>query len=55
MLPQHLAGIVLENVEKAMVGDLGKSLWLREIIDSVYREKRPLCHIILVKQNEKPT
>ena len=38
-----------------MVGDLGKSLWLREIIDSVYREKRHLCHIILVKQNEKPT
>ena len=31
-----------------MVGDLGKSLWLREIIDSVYREKRPLCHIIII-------
>ena len=38
-----------------MVGDLGESLWLREIIDSVHREKRPLSHIILVKQNEKPT
>ena len=38
-----------------MVGDLGKSLWLREIIDSVHREKRPLGHIILVKQNKKPT
>ena len=31
-----------------MVGDLGKSLWLREIIDSVHREKRPLGHIIWV-------
>ena len=43
------------TLEKAIVGDLGKSLWLREIIDSVHREKRPLGHIILVKQNEKPT
>ena len=28
-----------------MVGDLGKSLWLREIFGSVHGEKRPLCHI----------
>ena len=31
-----------------MVGDLGESLWLGEITDSVHREKRPLGHIILV-------
>ena len=28
-----------------MVGDLGESLWLKEIFSSVYGEKRPLCHI----------
>ena len=33
------------TLEKAMVGDLGKSLWLKEIFSSVYGEKRPLCHI----------
>ena len=38
-----------------MVGDLGESLWLREIFGSVYGEKRPLCHIGLLKQNEKST
>ena len=31
-----------------MVGDLDKSLWLREIFGSVYGEKRPLCHIGLI-------
>ena len=36
------------TLEKAMVGDLGKSLWLREIFGSVYKEKRPLCHIRFV-------
>ena len=43
------------TLEKAMVGDLGKSLWLKEIFSSVYGEKRPLCHIGILKQNEKPT
>ena len=38
-----------------MVGDLGESLWLREIFGSVDGEKRPLCHIGLLKQNEKST
>ena len=38
-----------------MLGDLGKSLWLREIFGSVYGEKRPLCHTGLLKQNEKST
>ena len=28
-----------------MVGDLGKSLWLRQTFGSVYGENRPLCHI----------
>ena len=38
-----------------MVGDLGKSLWLKEIFGSVHGEKRPWCHIRLLKQNEKST
>ena len=33
------------TLEKAMVGDLGESLWLRQIFGSVYGENRPLCHI----------
>ena len=47
---QHNSSCVLGvtfslTLEKAMVGDLGKSLWLREIIGSVYGEKRP-CVIL---------
>ena len=38
-----------------MVGDLGESLWLKEIFSSVYGEKRPFCHIGILKQNEKST
>ena len=56
---QHNSSCVLGvtfslTFEKAMVGDLGKSLCLEKYwFCSLRRET--LCHIILEKQNEKPT
>ena len=56
---QHNSSCVLGvtfslTLEKAMVVDLGESLCLEKYWFCSLR-KETLCHIILVKQNEKPT
>ena len=47
---------VRENVTETLSCNcVGKSLWQKKIFSSVYGEKRPLCHIGILKQNEKST
>ena len=57
---QHNSSCVLGvtvslTLEKAMVGDLGKSLCLKKYWFCSLRKETLVSYYILVKQNEKPT